>query len=81
MPFHITELRNAENLMNYKEKILHKFKCRMAFDVTENPCTFDKNTLIDWCLINDKWDDKNIDCQVYESYFSDHKPIFFNYKI
>lgn len=50
---------------------------QMAFNV-KCPTT-NKNTLIDWCLYDPKIiDKKRVECQVYESYFTYHKPIWFS---
>lgn len=40
--------------------------------------TTDNKTHIDWCLTNLSKEYKQYDCVKYESYFSDHKPIWFN---
>ena len=42
--------------------------------------TTDRNTCIDWCLTNVDKSLINYDCQVYESFFSDHKPIILSIK-
>ena len=48
----------------------------MTIDTTLNTSTFDKNSLIDWCMHNNQINRSHIKCNVYESYFSDHKPLF-----
>ena len=40
----------------------------------------DRNTCIDWCLANDvvrnQLGENKINLQIYESWFSDHKPLW-----
>jgi len=43
--------------------------------------TTDRKTCIDWCLTNVNHSQQSYDCVVYESFFSDHKPIILRLKL
>jgi hypothetical protein len=46
--------------------LMEKFDLYMAIDHVANQSTFDKNTLIDWCLYNGQVDEEKINCQCYK---------------
>jgi hypothetical protein len=64
------------------EKILNKFPGKMSFKHnSEFKYTTIDRQLLDWCIINDKINMSNLKSQVYESYFTFHKPIWVSFLI
>jgi exonuclease III len=61
--------------------IRRKLETTLGLKFLHNQKTTDRDTCIDWCLTNELNNDEiNYDCQVYESYYSDHKPLILTFK-
>jgi hypothetical protein len=58
-----------------------KMRDKLGLSFLHVQATTDRNTSIDWCLTNVNHSLINYDCQVYESFFSDHKPIILRIKL
>jgi hypothetical protein len=57
------------------DSIIQKFANKLGLYTLHQQVTTDRNTCIDWCLSNVDSRTINYGGEVYESFFSDHKPI------
>jgi len=63
------------NINEDNESFINKFQEKLGLQFIHQEVTTDRNTSIDWCLTNVKESEIQFNCEVYESFFSDHKPI------
>jgi hypothetical protein len=63
------------NLMDDDARLVNKMREELGLVFLHNSPTTDRGTCIDWCLTNVVDGSIGYNCQVYESYFSDHKPV------
>jgi len=54
---------------------INKLQNELGLRFLHQKMTTDRDTCIDWCLTNIDRSIVQYECNVYESYFSDHKPI------
>ena len=62
-------------------RLAQKMRDELGLIFVHRSPTTDRGTCIDWCLTNVMDGSIGYECQVYESYFSDHKPIILTFKI
>lgn len=58
---------------------------KLGLNLLSKSATTDNNTLIDWCLQNQETtmnilEKVESNCSIYESFWSDHKPLFISIK-
>jgi hypothetical protein len=68
------------NLIGDESSVARTMQDKLGLVFLHNSPTTDRGTCIDWCLTNVIDGSIGYGCQVYESYFSDHKPIILNIK-
>ena len=71
--FNLDRMKNPQNAVL---RFLSR-QCGLAY-AFDAESTTDHSTCLDWLLFN--FEDVNVDMSCYESYFSDHKPLFVNLK-
>jgi len=69
------------NVEENNQFYVKKFREKLGLSFLHVNSTTDRNTCIDWCLTNVNHVDINYECVVYESFFSDHKPIILRLKL
>ena len=70
---------------HFVDRFFLKYGLSMLIDTKKYPSTTDNNTLLDWCLSNNRTSDNRPDTieaesLVYESFYSDHKPLWLEIK-
>jgi hypothetical protein len=68
------------NLIGDESSVARTMQDKLGLVFLHNSPTTDRGTCIDWCLTNVIDGSIGYGCQVYESYFSDHKPIILTIK-
>jgi hypothetical protein len=68
------------NLIGDESSVARTMQEKLGLVFLHNSPTTDRGTCIDWCLTNVIDGSIGYECQVYESYYSDHKPIILTIK-
>jgi hypothetical protein len=68
------------NLIGDESSVARMMQEKLGLAFLHNSPTTDRGTCIDWCLTNVIEGSIGYECQVYESYYSDHKPIILTIK-
>ena len=68
------------DLLDDECRLAKKMRDELGLIFVHRSPTTDRGTCIDWCMTNVIDGSIGYECQVYESYFSDHKPIILTLK-